>query len=202
MTTLTSLDQLRAYYGPAKTRSVQKQLAYLDPHCQHFIQRSPLLLLASSNQAGWLDTSPRGGAPGFCKILDQQRLLIPDAPGNNRLDSLANLLENPRLGLLFLLPGVDETLRVNGRASLDTRMKWRELCQDERRLPKLVICVEVEEAYIHCAKALMRAKLWDPGSQIERSSFPSMGEIMRDHIGEQEIQESQAQMLARYQQEL
>ena len=193
-----TLSDLRRLYPPAKARSLRKQLDRLDGHCQRFIALSPFVVLSSAGPAGALDASPRGGDPGFVQVLDEHTLLIPDAPGNNRLDTLENVASTGRLGLLFLVPGVDETLRVNGSAVLSTRADWLDRCAIERRRPVLVVAVSVQEAYLHCAKALMRSRLWSPASLQPRSSLPTMGEMLRDQIGGDTPAETQARMLARY----
>lgn len=195
---ITSFDTLRALYDPARERSIKKQIAYLDPHCTRFISLSPILVLGTCSESMQMDTSPRGGAPGFVKVIDEKTLLIPDAPGNNRLDSLQNIIATGRVGTLFLVPGVDETLRVNGTAVLSTDANEIALCADEKRSPKLVIKVTVAEAYLHCAKALMRSHLWGDEYRVERSVLPSMGAMMRDQIGGDMVAESQEEMLKRY----
>ena len=202
---ITTLQELRALYAPARERSVKKQIPELDVHCTRFIGLSPLVVVASSGvdgHAGLLDASPRGGAPGFVKVLDAHTLLLPDAPGNNRLDTLENIVATGHIGLLFLLPGVDETLRVNGTAVLSQAEADLALCTDDKRVPKLVIRVTVQAAYLHCAKALMRSKLWSPDVLVNRSVMPSMGEMMKDQIGGDIPAETQEQMLARYAQDL
>lgn len=202
---ITTLQDLRALYAPARERSVKKQIPSLDVHCTRFIGLSPLVVVASSgvnSGAGLLDASPRGGAPGFVKVLDAHTLLIPDAPGNNRLDTLENIVATGHIGLLFLLPGVDETLRVNGTAVLSTAESDIALCTDDKRSPKLVIRVTVQAAYLHCAKALMRSKLWSPDVLVNRSVMPSMGEMMKDQIGGDIPCETQEEMLARYAKDL
>ncbi len=195
---ITSLDSLRTLYDAARERSVKKQIAYLDKHCQRVISLSPFLVLGTCSASMAMDTSPRGGAPGFVKVLDEHTLLIPDSPGNNRLDSLENIIATGRVGLLFLVPGVDETLRVNGSAVLSADEREIDLCADEKRRPQLAIKVTVDEAYLHCAKALMRSKLWSDEHRVERSVLPSMGEMMRDQIGENIPAETQEEMLKRY----
>ena len=202
MTAITTLEALRTLYGPARERSVRKELPQLDAHGTRFIGLSPVLVISSAGAGGALDASPRGGEPGFVKVLDARSLLIPDAPGNNRLDTLENILQTGQVGLLFLVPGVDETLRINGTATLSTAPADLALCSDVRRVPKLVIRVNVQAAYLHCAKALMRSALWDPARHVDRSVMPSMGEMLKDQIGGDLPVESQAQMLQRYAQEL
>ena len=196
--TITTLDALRSLYAPARERSVKKELQQLDVHCTRFIAQSPFVVVASAGADGAMDASPRGGAPGFVKVLDANTLLIPDSPGNNRLDTLENVIQTGRVGLLFLLPGVDETLRVNGRAILSTLDADLALCADAKRVPKLAIRVTIEAVYLHCAKALMRSELWDASRHVERSTIPSMGEMLRDQIGGDIPAETQAQMLVRY----
>ncbi len=195
---ITTVELLRTLYDPARERSIKKQIAYLDPHCQRFISLSPILVLGTCSETMQMDTSPRGGAPGFVKIIDEYTLLIPDAPGNNRLDSLENIIATARVGLLFLVPGVDETLRVNGTAVLSTDAQDIERCTDEKRSPKLALKITIAEAYLHCAKALMRSHLWSDKYRVDRSVLPSMGEMMRDQIGGDIPAESQEEMLKRY----
>jgi PPOX class probable FMN-dependent enzyme len=198
----TTLQALRALYPAPKERAVRKQLDHLDVHCRRFIGLSPFVVLASSSAGLALDASPRGGTPGFVKAPDAHTLLIPDAPGNHRLDTLENIVATGRLGLLFMIPGVDETLRVNGAAGLSTDPVLIEQVADERRRPVVVIRVRVEQAYLHCAKAFMRSRLWSPQAQVERSALPTMGRMISDQTGLAGAEETQEQMLARYQADL
>jgi PPOX class probable FMN-dependent enzyme len=198
MAEIATLEALRSLYREPSERAVQKQLDRLDAHCRRFIALSPFLVLASADAQGRVDASPRGGDPGFVKILDERTVLIPDSPGNNRLDSLQNLISRPGVGLLFMVPGVDETLRINGTATLRTDEALVALCTNERRRPPLVIAVEVKEAYLHCAKALMRSKVWDPAAKRERGVLPSMGQMLKDQLGLEGEPESDAAMRARY----
>ncbi len=202
MTDIRSVDALRSLYRDPSERAVRKQLDRLDAHCRRFVSLSPFLVIASTDADGRVDASPRGGAPGFVKVFDDRTVLIPDSPGNNRLDSLQNLISRPGVGLLFMVPGVDETLRINGRATLRTDGALIDLCANERRRPPLVIAVEVNEAYLHCAKALMRSKLWDAGARLDRGVLPSMGQMLKDQIGSPGEPESNEAMRARYQKDL
>lgn len=203
---IRTLSELRKIYGSASERAVKKEIPALDIHAIQFIGFSPFVVLASVNANGDLDASPRGGAAGFVKVQDANTLLIPDAPGNNRLDTLENIIATGHLGLLFLVPGFDETLRVNGRAVLSNAPEDLAFCADERRTPVLAIRVQVESVYLHCAKSLMRSKLWDPAHHVERSRMPAMGDMLRDQVrqfkGEEMAVESEAQTLARYRQSL
>ena len=189
-------EALRALYRPANPRSVAKELPRLDRHCRRFVELSPFLMLGSSGPSGQ-DVSPRGGPPGFVKTLDAGTLLIPDFPGNNRLDTLENIIENGRVGLLFLVPGVDETLRVNVRATVETDAGLRGQGTVDGRLPLTVLKVTVDSAYLHCGKALMRSALWDPSAQIDRAELPSMGEMLKEQVN-WATAESQAEMVERY----
>jgi PPOX class probable FMN-dependent enzyme len=196
--TITSLDALRALYGTPGERAVKKQLSSLDRHCRRFIEISPFVLLATAGATGPMDASPRGGVPGFVKIADERTLLVPDAPGNNRLDSLENIVTTSRVGLLFLVPGVDETLRVNGSAVLSQAADDLALCTDDRRAPKIVVRVTVQEAYLHCAKALMRSRLWSAETHVDRSLLPTLGQMINDQTGIQVPAETQEEMVKRY----
>ena len=203
---ITTLQALRAIYKPASERALKKEIPSLDAHALQFIGLSPFVVLASSNVSGQMDASPRGGDPGFVKVIANQTLLIPDAPGNNRLDTLENIIDRSQLGLLFMVPGFDETLRVNGQASLSTDPSERQLCTDARRTPALVIRVRVQAVYLHCAKAFMRAQLWNPSKHTPRHLMPSMGEMLSDQIqttqGHAIEAETQGDMMARYRQSL
>jgi PPOX class probable FMN-dependent enzyme len=177
-TRIASQESLRAFYKSPNPRSVAKEIVRLDRHCRRFVELSPFVVLGTSGAKGE-DVSPRGGRPGFVRVLDDTHLAIPDFPGNNRLDSLENIIETGRVGLLFLVPGVDETLRVNGSAAIDVDPDLRALGTVDGKLPRAVILVVVEQAYLHCGKALMRSQLWSSSLQIDRSSLPSMGEMLK-----------------------
>ncbi len=193
---IDSLQALRALYPEPGERAVRKQLDALDKHCAHFIELSPFVVLATGRDA--LDASPRGGAPGFVRQVDAHTLLIPDAPGNHRLDSLSNIVEHGRIGLLFMIPGVDETLRVNGHARLTQEARRLQPFAQDARAPRLVIEVRVREAYLHCAKALMRSKLWLDSARVERTALPSMGRMINEQTGSDAPAESDEQMRRRY----
>ncbi|HUL63437.1 MAG TPA: pyridoxamine 5'-phosphate oxidase family protein [Burkholderiaceae bacterium] len=199
---IESIEQLRNLYAAPKERAIRKQLTHLDVYCRRFISLSPFLVLASSDADGRTDASPRGGDPGFVKVPNDSTLLIPDAPGNNRLDSLENIVTTSQVGLLFVIPGVDETLRANGIAILSDAERDNDLCANERRRPKLVIRVSVREAYLHCAKALMRARLWSTDSRIDRARLPTLGQMINDQTGIDAPVETQEEMVRRYRRDL
>jgi uncharacterized protein len=195
---IDTLAALRRHYPEPKERAVLKQIAQLDVHCRRFISLSPFLVLATSDAAHNMDASPRGGEPGFVKVTEGGDLLIPDSPGNNRLDSFANIVSVGRLGLLFMIPGVDETLRVNGSAVLSMAASDIAACTTEKRAPKLVIRVSVEAAYLHCAKAFMRSKLWEAAARTDPSALPSAGEMISDQTGIRVAPETREAMAKRY----
>ncbi|MCB1742871.1 MAG: pyridoxamine 5'-phosphate oxidase family protein [Gammaproteobacteria bacterium] len=185
---------LRGHYRPMSDRVQRKVLNRLDSHCKRIIELSPFCVLGTSNQDGQADVSPRGGAPGFVRCLDDNTLILPDASGNNRLDSLSNAVQNPEVGLLFMVPGLEETLRVNGRASVSADP---ELCASfdvGRRPAATVLKIEVREAFLHCAKAIMRADLWNPQTHIDRGTLPSISQMLKDQIGFDEPAQSQDEM--------
>jgi PPOX class probable FMN-dependent enzyme len=178
---VTSEAELRALIGEPSALALAKERATLDVHCREFIARSPFLLLATSGATGQCDVSPKGDAPGFVLVLDERRLLIPDRPGNKRLDGMHNLLQNPHVGLIFLVPGVEETLRVNGRAWIVRDEDLLARCEARGKVPPLGIGVEVEEAFIHCAKAFKRAGLWEPARWPALDGLASPAEMLYDH---------------------
>lgn len=197
---ISTLAQLRALYAAPGERALRKQLDRLDIHGRRFVALAPFCIVASAGTGdALLDASPRGGEPGFVKTSDDGRALwLPDSGGNNRLDTLENLLVDPRISLIFMIPGVDETLRVNGTARLRDEPSFKDRFAHERQRPKLVIEVAVCEAYLHCAKAFMRSRLWQARTAASREALPGMNQMLHDQIGGSPVTESQAQMVARY----
>jgi PPOX class probable FMN-dependent enzyme len=184
-------ETLREIYGPPSERSLKKQLTRFDKHCRAFIARSPFLVIASSDPSGRCDASPKGDAPGFVQVLDDQTLLVPDRLGNNRADTIGNLLALPGIGLIFFVPGINETLRVNGRARITTDPTLLEPLAVNGKVPRSGIVVMAEEIYFHCGKALIRSDLWNPEKQLRRSDFSSLGRILADQIGGISVEESE-----------
>lgn len=173
---------LRERWGQPGELAEKKVLRRLDAHCRRFIALSPFLALGTSDAEGRHDVSPRGDAPGFVRVLDDTTLLIPDRPGNRRFDSLDNIARQPRLALLFLLPGVDETLRVNGRGRTTEDPTLLAPSAVNGKPPLSALVVDIEECFLHCGKALIRSRLWDPETRIERRAFPSLARMVADQI--------------------
>jgi PPOX class probable FMN-dependent enzyme len=202
MSAIETTQHLRAIYMPAKERSLKKQLSRLDQHCRNFLTLVRFTVLSTADANGNMDASPRGGEAGFIKVIDDHTVIVPDWSGNNRLDTFSNIVETGRIGAIFLVPGVDEALRINGAACLRNDEAFTSLCEVNGRFPKLVVHITVKEAYLHCAKAIMRAQLWAPEAKVERKVLPTMSEILRDQIGQTEPAEPQEQMVARHKTEL
>jgi PPOX class probable FMN-dependent enzyme len=179
-----SLDDLDTAYARPTERTVAKTLDHIDRHMTRFIALSPFCVLASVGPDGTVDTSPRGGSPGFVRVAGPRRLQMPDRPGNNRLDSFRNILGGTgEVALLFFTPGMDETLRVGGRASLTRDPALLESMIEFGKPPRAVLEIAVREAFLHCPKALMRSRLWEADAQIERSALPSLGEMIHEQTG-------------------
>jgi len=191
-------ERLRELYGAPSERSLKKQLTKFDKHCRAFIARSPFLVIASSDPSGRCDASPKGDAPGFVQVLDDETLLIPDRLGNNRVDTIGNLRVRPGVGLIFFVPGINETLRVNGRARVTTDPAVLEPLAVNGKVPRSGILVAAEEIYFHCGKALIRSDLWNPKKHLRRSEFPSLGRILADQIGGISVEEAERQTVESY----
>jgi len=180
---VTSEETLRAIIGGEPSEVARrKELQALDVHARAFIARSPFLLLGTADAHGRCDVSPKGDAPGFVRVLDEHHVVIPDRPGNKRLDGLRNLLVNPHVGTIFLIPGREETLRVNGRASIVLDEDVLESLAARGKRPQVAIAVEVEECFLHCPKAFRRSQLWEPGAWPDRSVLPSMSCVLYEKL--------------------
>jgi PPOX class probable FMN-dependent enzyme len=177
MTTITSLEQLDAIYGKPGQPSLVKEVGYITPHYRSFIEASPFCALATFGPEG-LDCSPRGDRPGFVRVGDERTLHLPDRRGNNRTDSLKNVIREPHVALLFLIPGCNETLRVNGRAHLSIAPELLDSFAIDEKAPRSVMVIEVDTVYFQCARALLRSELWNPQKHIDRKSLPTAGEML------------------------
>ena len=184
---VTSEDALRAIVGRPSELAIRKEISHLDAHCRAFIARSPFVLIATAGGTGRADVSPKGDPPGFVQVLDEHRLVIPDRPGNKRLDGMKNILENPHVGLLFLIPGLEETLRVNGRAWIIRDEEILGRCVVQGKRPTLGIGVYAEECFIHCAKAFKRSSLWQPERWPDRTGLASPAEMLVDQARPQNM---------------
>jgi uncharacterized protein len=181
--TITTAEQLEALYTDAPYGpSLIKEVDYITPEYRKLIEAAPFVVLATSGPEG-LDCSPRGDPPGFVRVLDERTLVIPDRRGNNRIDSLRNLVRDPRVALLFLIPGVGETMRIVGRAKISADPALTESSAMNGKVPKCVLVVSVEKAYFQCTKAIIRSKLWDPASKVDRKSLPTPGSIIAELTG-------------------
>jgi PPOX class probable FMN-dependent enzyme len=187
---ITTEAELREHYRQPADTTRGKRIGLLDDHCRAFIAHSPFVLLATAAPDGTADVSPKGGPAGFVRVLDEHRLAIPDLAGNNLLDSLTNLLHAPGIGLLFVIPGQNETLRVNGQGYVTRDSAVLDASEVRDKRPTAAIGVDVKEAFIHCAKAFRRGGLWKPDEWPDRSDLPSAACMLRDHVELHEISES------------
>jgi PPOX class probable FMN-dependent enzyme len=191
-------DDLRAHFGQVSPLAEKKVLNYLDKFCRDFIALSPFLVLASSDGKGNADASPRGDGPGFVAVLDDKTLLIPDRRGNNRVDTFGNIMASPGVGLIFMVPGINETLRVNGKAEVSQDPALLTPLAVQNVTPVIGLKVTVEECYFHCGKALMRSKLWNPAAQVERHSFPTLGRIISEQTAAVSVDDAEKTMEEAY----
>jgi uncharacterized protein len=198
MAKVESIERLREIYAEASPRAVAKQITRIDPHAERFINASPFLVMSTFGTDGLCDVSPKGDAPGFVDVIDDKTLAIPDRRGNNRLDGLTNLINNPAIGLIFFLPGMNETLRIQGTAEIRDDPDLLERFTENGKAPASVTVITVSELYFHCAKALMRSNLWDPDHQFDRSTWPSIGQIIKDQAKLDIVAESQEEMIEHY----
>ncbi len=176
---VTSIEQLEAIYGVPQGASVAKEIDHIAPAYRRLIEAAPFVAIATGDEHGY-DCSPKGDAPGFVRILDDRTLAIPDRPGNNRIDGFRNIIRNPYIALLFLIPGVGETLRVNGRASISIAPALLQSFAVDGKLPRSVTIVNVETVFFHCSRAIVRSKLWDEASKVDRRSLPSTGSMIAE----------------------
>lgn len=174
-------EEFRSFIGQPSQIATNKVISFIDQHCRNFISMSPFLTLATSNSEGKCDVSPRGDFPGFVSVLDEHHLFIPERPGNRRVDSAENIITNPNIGLIFLIPGLGETLRINGKAYISRDPELLEKNSINGRSPLFGILVEVEECFVHCAKALIRSKLWNSDSWLTKENLPLVPQMLLEH---------------------
>jgi len=202
MDRITDTDALRQHFGPVSLLAASKGLKRLDKFCRDFIALSPFLVLATADGAGGVDASPRGDAPGFVAVLDDTTLLLPDRPGNRRVDSFHNILASPGVGLIFLVPGINETLRVNGTGRLVTEANLLQGVAAQGKTPATGLVIEVREAFFHCGKALIRSRLWDPSAAVERGAFPTLGRIVAEQTRLMAVEEAESSIEVAYRERL
>jgi PPOX class probable FMN-dependent enzyme len=183
MAQITTLEQLQLHYKAPHPVVVNKGIHKLEPHTKTFINNCPFLLISTISEQGHIDVSPRGGSAGFIKILNDQSILIGDLPGNNRIDSLRNILYSPEVGILFLIPGINEVIRLRGTASIHDDEEFLITCTEFKKSPKLVIKVIIKEIFFHCPKSMLVSKLWSPEMFQDRDILPSLSEIIKDQLG-------------------
>jgi PPOX class probable FMN-dependent enzyme len=175
---ITTIEELEAIYGPANPRSITKEILFLSEDYRRFVEAAPFVVIATAGPEG-LDCSPKGDQPGFVRVMDDKTLAVPDRPGNNRIDNLRNIIRDPRISVLFVIPGVEETLRVNGTATITKDSDLLGLFAVGGKLPRTVILVTIGSVYFHCSKALVRSSLWDPAKFVERSKLPTAGKMLQ-----------------------
>jgi PPOX class probable FMN-dependent enzyme len=195
--TLRSAEAVREHYGQPSHLSLAKELDHLDHYCKDFIALSPFVVISSADKSGSCNATPRGDAPGFVSVLSERRLLIPDRRGNNRVDAMLNIVENPHVGLLFLVPGLNEILRVNGRVEITVDSDLLAPLAAQGRIPTAALDVSVQKVFFQCGKAVIRSELWNPDRRVPKGEFPTLGRILADQIAgtdsvtiEKQIEES------------
>ncbi len=195
---ITAEEELNALFGPPSAMVTRKVIPYIDHHCRSFIAQSPFLVIATADDKGLSDASPRGDAPGFVMVKDEKHLVIPERPGNKRMDSMRNILSNGHIGLLFLIPGLEETLRINGKACLIRDEDVLAQLAVNGKVPVIGIGVEVTECFVHCAKAFKRSGLWSPDSWPAKDRLPSPAQMLADHVKDMSVEEVEASLRESY----
>jgi PPOX class probable FMN-dependent enzyme len=179
---ITSAEELREIIGSPEAPAIKKQIDHLDEHCRRFIALAPLLFISSASADGLCDVSPKGDAPGFVRVLDEKLLAIPERAGNRRTDTMRNILANPQVGLLFVIPGMRETLRINGRGAIYRDPELLQEMTFQSKTPPVAMVVEAQEVFLHCGRALVRSHVWDMATWPEAAALPSAGQIFADHM--------------------
>jgi uncharacterized protein len=179
---ITSAEELREIIGAPDAPAIKKQIDHLDEHCRQFIALAPLLFISSANVEGQCDVSPKGDAPGFVHVLDDKLLVIPERAGNRRTDTMRNILANPQVGLIFVIPGMRETLRINGRATIYRDPELLEAMTFQGKTPNVAMVVEAQEVFLHCGRALVRSHVWETATWPDAAALPSAGQIFADHM--------------------
>jgi PPOX class probable FMN-dependent enzyme len=203
MAKINSVDQLRSIYRKPRELAANKVLTEFEEHSRRFVKLSPFLVISTIGTDGIGDVSPRGDAPGFVKVMDDNRTIaIPDRRGNNRIDTLSNIITNPSVGTIFFIPGIAEVMRVNGTATVDDDADLRTAFEVKGKRPSTVILIEAREIFLHCAKAIMRSGLWRQENQVERTIMPTIAQMISDQIGRDRPMQTQREVEKAYQKEL
>ncbi len=202
MESIADLEALRGHFGTMTAIAAHKTMPRLDRHCRAFISLSPFLVLATADGDGGVDASPRGDAPGFVAMRNDTTLIIPDRPGNRRVDSFSNVVRQPGIGMIFFVPGFNETLRVNGTGRVITDDTLLAPLEAQGKVPATGLLVSIAEVFFHCGKALIRSKLWDPSRHIGRDSFPSLGRIVADQTAVMSVEAAEQFVATSYREKL
>jgi PPOX class probable FMN-dependent enzyme len=202
MGVVSNLKQLRSIYNYSKGRAAAKVISSLEKHSKNFINLSPFVVISSKGKNGYADVSPRGDSVGFVKIQDDKTIIIPDRSGNNRLDTLENIIFDPSVGTLFFIPGINTVLRINGNAFIEDNLEIRAQFKINNNVPKTCIIINIEEIFMHCAKALMRSSFWDHSKYLSQTEFPTISKIINDQLNSEEDEQNHEQEDKRYKKQI
>ena len=202
MGVVSNIEQLRSIYNYSKGRAALKVINSLEKHSKNFINLSPFVVISSKGKNGHADVSPRGDSVGFVKIQDDKTIIIPDRSGNNRLDTLENIIFDPSVGTLFFIPGINTVLRINGNAFIEDSLEIRAQFEINNNIPKTCIIINVEEIFMHCAKALMRSSFWDHSKYLSQTEFPTITKIINDQLNSEDDEQNHEQEEKRYKKQI
>ena len=202
MGVVSNLRQLRSIYNYSKGRAALKVINSLEKHSKNFINLSPFVVISSKGKNGQADVSPRGDSVGFVKIQDEKTIIIPDRSGNNRLDTLENIIFDPSVGTLFFIPGINTVLRINGNAFIEDSLEIRAQFEINNNIPKTCIIINIEEIFMHCAKALMRSSFWDHSKYLSQTDFPTISKIINDQLNSEDDEQNHEQEDKRYKKQI
>ena len=202
MGVVSNLKQLRSIYNYSKGRAAVKVISSLEKHSKNFINLSPFVVISSKGKNGHADVSPRGDSVGFVKIQDDKTIIIPDRSGNNRLDTLENIIFDPSVGTLFFIPGINTVLRINGNAFIEDSLEIRAQFKINNNIPKTCIIINIEEIFMHCAKALMRSSFWDHSKYLSQTDFPTISKIINDQLNSEDDEQNHEQEDKRYKKQI
>ncbi|MBL6846902.1 MAG: pyridoxamine 5'-phosphate oxidase family protein [Alphaproteobacteria bacterium] len=202
MGVVSNIEQLRSIYNYSKGRAALKVINSLEKHSKNFINLSPFVVISSKGKNGHADVSPRGDSVGFVKIQDDKTIIIPDRSGNNRLDTLENIIFDPSVGTLFFIPGINTVLRINGNAFIEDSLEIRAQFEINNNIPKTCIIINIEEIFMHCSKALMRSSFWDHSKYLSQTDFPTISKIINDQLNSEDDEQNHQQEDKRYKKQI